>query len=235
MAVKSLSCLLDRIKFGLLNHTCPLCNLSPVNRQNQMICPSCEKKILLKQHLPLMVLPNISIYAACGFSYKIKQMIYGLKFGNRLENGSILSEIMIHYWQNMPQTSGKRWIVVPIPSHEKNKTPHVSLIARPFASHFGYKFMDDALIWKQRVRLQHTILNKRKRYENIAGAFSVNPLLIKKLNNGDKILLFDDLITTGATMIEAVSTIQRTCGPQISVCSIAVSHVPLALSRNRLN
>ncbi len=233
MAVKTLGYYLDRLRLSFRSEVCTLCQQAHVKKQRELVCPLCEKQALIRQPIPLEMLPAGPIYAACGFPYKMKNLLYGLKFKHKTQHGLTLAEVLIHYWQQLPQAEQSRWIVVPIPSHDKTKLPHVSLIARPFASHFGYDFIENGLEWKRSTQLQHTLLNKRKRRENIAGALQVGPELQKRIKPGGRILVVDDLITTGATMAEAMSTVHR-ANPDVKACALAVSYVPLALTRYQL-
>jgi predicted amidophosphoribosyltransferase len=57
-------------------------------------------------------------------------------------------------------------------------------------------------------------LNLVDRSENISGALSISPdfaTLIRAGNSGPKIIVIDDLITTGATLAEAIRAL-RTAG-----------------------
>jgi predicted amidophosphoribosyltransferase len=57
-------------------------------------------------------------------------------------------------------------------------------------------------------------LNLRDRSDNISGALSVAPDFISQIctgNTGPKIIVIDDLITTGATLAEAIRAL-RTAG-----------------------
>lgn len=235
MAVKTLGYILDRLKFTLASDTCGLCHaLLRKDVDTQTICPTCERRYMLRQPVPVMTLLAGPMYAACEFPYALKRLIYGLKFQKKNQNGMPLSEVLIHYWNRLPESQFRNWIVVPIPPHRHSASGHVPLIARPFASHCGYSFVDDGLIWQRDVCSQHTVLNKRKRRENIAGAFQVNPKLLKRLKPDSRILVVDDIMTTGSTLVEALSTFKR-ANPEMTLCALSVSHVPLAVTRFQFN
>jgi predicted amidophosphoribosyltransferase len=233
MAVKSIGQFLDRLKFSLNTELCTMCRSLIKHRQSEMICPACERRFFLRGPQPLMVLLAGSLYSACEFPYALKRILYGLKFQNKAQFGVSLSELLIHYWQQLPEAKKQGWIVVPIPPHGKNTHPaHLPLIARPFASHFGYDFVEDGLSWVKEVEPQQTILNKRKRRENVAGMLQVSPELMMRLQPDRKILVLDDILTTGSTLIEALSTIKRAT-PEITVSALTVANVPLAVTRQQ--
>lgn len=231
MTVKTLGTFLDRLKLSLRNDVCGLCQQAVKASPQPLICPACEKRIRLRAQAPVYPMPFGSLYAACGFPYRVKQLIYGLKFGGNAANGMRLAEILIHYWQPHPARLSKPWVVVPIPPHQSAASPHLDLIAGPFASHFGYRYRQDALFWQQPVLAQHTLHSKRKRRENVTGAMAVDPVFLKQLKPDTQIVVIDDLLTTGFTLAEALSAFNR-AGTHVHVAGLAVSHVPLAFTRN---
>lgn len=56
-------------------------------------------------------------------------------------------------------------------------------------------------------KTQHK-LNRNERAENVKGVFATNPKFEKKLENLN-ILLIDDIVTTGSTLNECISTLQK--------------------------
>ncbi len=230
MAVKSLGFFIDRLKISLRNDVCTLCQTIPRANEQEMICAACQKKVFLRQPLPLMTIGSSSIYAACEFPYRMKRLIYDLKFKQQTQHGLTLAEILLHYWQKTPPSKGNQYIVVPIPPHQNPRINHLPLMTRPFASHFGYNFMEKGLIWQRDVCPQHELHNKRKRRENVSEAFQIHPKLVERLQENTSILIMDDILTTGATLAEAILTFQRV-NPKISVTALAASHVPFAISR----
>jgi predicted amidophosphoribosyltransferase len=233
MAVKTLGYLLDRLKSSLRNDVCSFCQMTYLQEQHRLICSVCEKRILLRQPVPLMCLGAGTAYAACEFPYAIKRLIYGLKFEQKARNGVILSEVLAHYWQSLSQVPS-RVMVIPIPPHQDAEFHHLSQIARPFASHFGYDYVENAFVWKRPVISQHLLLNKRKRRENVAGSLMINPQHANRFKDNMPVLILDDLLTTGATMVEALSAVNLEHSLD-QVTALTVSHVPLALSRVQAN
>jgi len=224
--MKTLGYWLDRLKISLHNDTCVLCHqVSPVQRE-QTLCTGCERRLYLRQFIPAMNLDVGPIYAACEFPYPMKQLIYGLKFSDKHANGLTLAEVLIHYWQQLPLAENKRWVVVPIPPHADSSHVHLPLIARPFASHFGFDFVENALVWTRPVQTQHSIANRRLRGQNMAKALRLNPAM----NPDTSFLIVDDLLTSGATLAEAMHAIRRD-QPACKIAALAVSHVPLSLNR----
>ncbi len=229
--MKTLGYWLDRLKISLRNDTCILCHqVAPVQHE-QTLCPGCERRLHMRQFIPAMNLDVGPMYAACEFPYPVKQLIYGLKFYGKHDHGLTLAEILIHYWQQLPLAQNKHWVVVPIPPHIDKPHAHLPLIARPFASHFGFDFAEDGLLWTRPVQTQHALSNRRKRGQNMAKALRLNPVMLRRYNTSTSFLVVDDLLTSGATLAEAMHAVRRDL-PACKMAALAVSHVPLSLNRD---
>lgn len=235
MAVKTLGTFLSRLKHSLNHELCVNCHTMIRIGPEQLLCMACERHLMMRQGVPVLSIAPGAIYAACEFPYKVKQLIYGLKFHRKTQNGLPLSELLIHYWSKLPHNPKVHWVVVPVPPHQEDSFRHVACIARPFASHFGLDFIEDGLMWTRAVQPQHTVLNKRKRRENVAGALQVTPTLLKRITQPNtRILIVDDLVTTGSTMVAALDAVQQ-AGLSASATALSVSHVPMAIRRRQFN
>ena len=80
--------------------------------------------------------------------------------------------------------------------------------------------VNDSLIKIKDTREQKS-LSKEERYKNIKGAFKV-----KKNNIENKrILLVDDVVTTGATLLECKKILKKCDVAEITILTIAKSHI----------
>ena len=88
-------------------------------------------------------------------------------------------------------------------------------LSRPLARRFGLSLDVDAL---QRIRATsaQTELDGPARKRNVRGAFVANGDLA-----GARVLLLDDVITTGATMREAAATLLGAGAAVVHVCAVA--------------
>lgn len=103
----------------------------------------------------------------------------------------------------------KEALIVPVPLHQLREDDRgynqSALLARTVARELSLKYEDKAL---ERVRYDcsQTALGRCERRVNLDGAFAVkNPAQIK----GRKILLVDDIITTGATMLASAASLKE--------------------------
>lgn len=195
--------LIDKVKFALQNHSCQSCGQKP--GEGGTFCKRCREKLKIRLPEPILETPLCAIHAATDFNPALKRILYGHKFYNRTEHVPQLSGILTDYWSSLPPCFGfskvhpENVLVMPIPPHRGN----VSLIDRfagQFARHFGYDYRHDALTWTREVKAQHRIHDRRHRLDNIASSLHLKSGIVAAY---EKIIIVDDITTTGATLLEA--------------------------------
>lgn len=111
--------------------------------------------------------------------------------------------------------------VLPIPIHKKRLRERgfnqATLLADGIAKVAGVPVLTDALVRKRHTVAQSS-LDSTARQQNIVGAFEVrNPDII----SGKRLLVIDDVFTTGATIREAVSELWAADPAEIDVLTLA--------------
>ena len=100
----------------------------------------------------------------------------------------------------------QNWIVTFVPMHKHKQSirgfNQAQLIAEHLSGLLGLENI--ALLLKTRATLAQNRLNREQRLTNLKGAFTLNPMAKDKIK-GRKILLIDDLITTGSTLKECTA------------------------------
>lgn len=103
--------------------------------------------------------------------------------------------------------------VVPIPtSKEKEKSRgfnQVDVISRAFSIRFGLKVDNSILSRIKDTKAQHGF-GRKQRFLNVKGSFKANKGL-----SGKKILLIDDICTTGATFLEASKVLYKAAASEV--------------------
>ena len=99
-------------------------------------------------------------------------------------------------------------VSVPLHSerHKQRGYNHAQLLARVCASTIGVPLRDDVLV-RFRATNAQVGLNAYDRRQNVAGAFSITANNATTTIYGRKIIIVDDVCTTGATLDACASTL----------------------------
>lgn len=112
-------------------------------------------------------------------------------------------------------------IVIPVPLHPKKQKKRgynqVDLFAKIIAKNIEAKYVKDGLIKTENNKSQ-TKQNKEERHKSVQNLFKANP---KYRFNQQNILLIDDVLTTGATLISCVKALKELNNVNISIITIA--------------
>ena len=147
--------------------------------------------------------------AALVYGEKSRDLILGLKHGDRTEVAPALARWLARAGA---QLIAEADLVAPVPLHRfrllARRHNQAALIAAALPGARG-KLAPDLLIRRRRTPSQGG-LSARERRRNVAGAFAVRPAWRPKLA-GKRVLLVDDVHTTGATL-EACARVLRRAG-----------------------
>ena len=189
-------------------------NINKINKYG--FCESCMTKIILWNNLPSSFIWHLAKYegpvqkAICDFKYK-KRESYARKFANWIYD--FIKE------NDFPQFDA----IIPIPLYWKKEFLrgfNQSTLIGMYLS----KLLNKELLIKVLVKIRNTIsqtnLDGEQRKENVKGSFAIkNNTLIK----GKKILLLDDVYTTGATISEGANLLKKNGAKEIIIFTIAKS------------
>lgn len=119
---------------------------------------------------------------------------------------------------------------VPVPLHKakyRDRTYNQSeYIAKGIHEVIGGEAVADGII-RTRYTGTQTRLNKAERKINVSDAFKVNGKYLEKFA-GKNIIVVDDVITTGATILECASALKKSGAGMIWVCSAAYAELKQA-------
>lgn len=117
--------------------------------------------------------------------------------------------------------------VIPVPLHKakfRDRTYNQSeYIARGVSGITGSEVLNDAVI-RTRFTPTQTKLNKQERRENVMDAFTVDQKRAAALA-GKNIIIVDDVITTGATILECAKVLRNAGARSLWVCSAAYAEL----------
>lgn len=151
---------------------------------------------------------------------KVQHLIHGLKYHHCRENGIFLGQEIGKSLQKAPNYQGIDFIV-PIPLHPKKEKirgynqSHV--IAEGISEIMNIPIAENCLV-RSIFTATQTKKSRDERYENVKDIFELkNPEKLK----GKHVLLVDDVLTTGATLMSAGKALMQSEGIKISVATVA--------------
>ncbi len=146
-------------------------------------------------------------------SYKHK-IVRNLLIENKYHNYQPAAEklgLFLEKWL-AEQPNTYKIIFIPIPLHHKrkNKRGHNQVLSI-LQSCTNHKLnVEDKLLSRHKETETQTRLSKTRRQANLRDAFHVNNKKILQLQSYEKIVIFDDVVTTGETLLSAQSEILKT-------------------------
>ncbi len=212
-----MSVLLDLLIDFVFPKFCVVCD-----REGAFLCRKCKQKLpLALQVCPMCTRPSIYglTHEYCRkkrgmsglisiFDHRnegVKKAVEAIKFGFNRE----LVEIMLSGWK-MPKNWEKGVVLVPVPLHRYRQNwrgfNQAELIARVIGGKKTAVIM--ALTRIKATAQQANVVDKKSRSENLKGCFRVDEEKLGQLA-GKKIVLVDDVFTSGATMRECVKELRR--------------------------
>lgn len=203
------------------------------------ICPSCQKKLiyltcgfcLYCKRKSLYGLTHPGCIRAGGvdgvmaiFHYNdfLKRIIKNIKYHLAT---AVWSEFALNIFpENLLKLGfykgqSNNLVIQPIPLHERRLRSRgfnqAKLIADFFQNYINYP-QSQILIRKKETPSQAMSENNLERYHNMRGAFSVGDIVKEK-----RIILIDDVVTSGATVKEAAKTLKKAGAETVFVLTLA--------------
>jgi ComF family protein len=195
--------------FPAIDNCCVICNVPLVGQAK--ICGKCNTKKPIFNKC-------IAYYS---YSYPIKQIIYLIKYNSRYEiikyviDGLIL-KLTDYYNSNWPQA------IIPVPMFA------TSLLARGFdQAHILAKeilkklqqpsiILEDSLVFRSKKTEPQHKLTIEQRKKNIRNAFSIN-----KKTTYKHVAIIDDVVTSGATIIEITKLLKQAGVKKVDIWCLA--------------
>lgn len=177
-------------------------------RSNECV-KMCSKCYAEMEHLQVKVNRIVlrkPIYCAGVYNKNLQKLIRGLKYHNQKELAPYLAQFMYDYWQNVTDKNNFQVVPVPIyPKREKQrKYNHMNLTAEEFCRLSGCTLNTDLIKRVKDTKPQYK-LKKIEREANLCKAFEVETENLLPM----KILIIDDICTTGATFEEMIKEFEK--------------------------
>ncbi len=210
---------------------CLSCN-SILNIEENVICNSCKHsiKIIPQEFLKLEYLKKfkhdllIDDFQSCFMFEKekvIQKVLHSYKYENKIYVGKFLGDL-IYY--NLDKFI-KAWdadLIIPVPLHSLKKAERGYNQSYYIAKQVAKKLqitIEKKLLKRKVYTQSQTKMNLIERKENVKNAFILKD---GKKVSGKKIILIDDVITTGATIRECAKVLKENRAAKVFALSVAI-------------
>ena len=151
----------------------------------------------------------------------LRQAIHELKYEDLRSLAAPLGRLMAQGWSLLAPRDDDVDVIVPVPLHPTRQRQRgynqAALLARELGAHLQRPVVEDALI-RTKATAPQVGLNAQERQANVRDAFQcVNSSL-----GGKRVLLVDDVCTTGATLEAASAALRK--GGVSSVWAYTLAH-----------
>lgn len=213
-----------------LDQSCILCKQS----SNNLLCSLCHgditrfalndydfnllNHIRISRELKSVEFEHLLVFAE--YQWPLSQLISDLKFTHKVHNSKALADL---FCSNTLPSEAIPQALIPIPLHRdrlaKRQFNQAALIASQIAKHFNIGCLPDALK-RSKITQAQTTLNSTQRIRNLRQAFA-----LKQHCSYQHVAIFDDVITTGATLSAAVKCL-ASAYPKMRIDAWAICVTP---------
>lgn len=149
-----------------------------------------------------------------------RKLVLAFKHGHRIALAPMLARLVA---PRLPAEVGAGWLAVPVPLHRwrlwSRGFNQSALLAREIAALRGCEVLVDGLLRTKRTPPLGG-LGRKARARKLAGAITINPARSTSIK-GAKIVLVDDVLTSGATSDACVRALKRAGARQVVVACFA--------------
>lgn len=204
---------------------CKKCWTKLLNSDSSRNCKICNQKL---KAWHCCSLDGRNFYALLDYHNKITaQLVAGFKYRYLTELvDDVFYEILKSFWEQCQSFFNDQTIILPLPIYYRKKLKRgfnqSELLAQKLADISGLKVADDLLIRIVNNKSQAGSGDLEARRKNTAGIFKINYRALSRYQ-GRKILLLDDVYTTGSTIDEALKVLERSGFADFSVLVVALN------------
>lgn len=215
---------------------CTVCNVK-LDTSNKFVCEKCENKIeflsekqihseFLRKFNSDNIIDDYTALYIFEENGSLQKLVHALKYENKFKIGIFLGKKL----GNIKNEIFNSWhadFIIPVPLFNLKKVErgfNQSLYISKGINQVTNLPIKNNIIKRTKNTISQTTLTLEERKENLHEAFT---LTNKKLVQNKKIIVIDDVITTGATVIEIAKRLKENGADKVFTASIAtppVSH-----------
>ena len=183
------------------------CYFCKNSKESLRMCSKCYDALTTLPVNVNRIINGINVFCAGNYSKELQKLIRGLKYHKQKDLAFYQAKFMYEYWEKFNYKEDFQ--VVPVPLHKKRLKKrgynHMELVAEQFCYLTGYEpnfeFIERTKDTKPQYRL-----TKKQRAQNLHKAFKIYK---SKYIPNKKILLIDDICTTGSTFEEIINELKE--------------------------
>lgn len=165
---------------------------------------------------------RMALYYWGFYADQLQECLLQFKFHAAVPLGQWLSTMTVNALQE--RISAPRYdLILPVPLHKgrqrERRYNQSEVLAVQFAKMLAIPYRNDILI-RVKSTQQQAKLEEEDRWRNVLNAFAISPKYTEPLT-GRRVLLVDDIVTTGATIYEAARPLIKAGVLNVDILSIA--------------
>ncbi len=225
-----LLCREHRTDAGTTDPLCPECHLSlPVNRPP--FCRKCSRPLttsdeIFCDHCRQTDLAFDQVWAAAIYDENMRRLIHLFKYGGKTALRHTFAGLILDFTRRYRIPAGQFDGIMPAPLHNarlRERGYNQSCMLGEILAHELGLPLDDANLARTRNTRNQARLSPKERWTNVEGAFKITkPESVR----GKRILIIDDLLTTGATLSGIAAVLKRAGAVNVSALTLAVTAHP---------
>jgi len=160
----------------------------------------------------------------------LRDLIHRLKYGREIALSRVLGQLLLRNWEDRRIERYRDWLLVPVPLHPRKERMRqfnqAEELCRVVSSETGLVTLK--ALRRVRDTPPQARLDQGQRLGNLQGAFELRdrPALRERIA-GSRILLVDDVFTTGATTHECANVLKATGkASMVAVITVARAGTP---------
>jgi ComF family protein len=159
--------------------------------------------------------------AAVAYDEASRSIVHGLKYRDTMEAGLLMARLMARVGRQVIQEAD---IIVPVPLHRfrlwSRRFNQAAFLSQQLSRAFAKTYRTDVLVRSKATRSQ-VGMSFDERRKNVAKVFHVTPEGVCRLT-GRRVLLIDDVLTTGATAGSCAAVLKKAGAAQVDVLTFAL-------------
>jgi ComF family protein len=172
--------------------------------------------------------PFVRLRSAIAYDDGSRDLVLGFKHADRQEACPLFVRWMLGVARPELEEAD---LVVPVPLHWRRllmrRYNQAGLLAHGIAAGSKVPVRADLLVRERATESQGAMLSARARLKNVANVFRVPPTAVKAVT-GRRVVIVDDVLTTGATITACAKALRRAGAGSVSVVTLARVVRPLA-------